>query len=100
VRLPKSQQLEWANREGRYANPATGEGPPHGPSPSLPAQGEQRRSSFFNKSRDIPDKGLVTKYGVNVHPPADRPWGIRDFVIIDPTGVLWRIGQNIDDANA
>jgi len=25
----------------------------------------------------------------------DRPWGMRDFVIIDPTGVLWRIGQNI-----
>jgi hypothetical protein len=22
--------------------------------------------------------------------------GIRDFVIVDPTGVLWRIGQNID----
>jgi hypothetical protein len=22
-------------------------------------------------------------------------WGIRDFVIIDPTRVLWRIGQNI-----
>jgi catechol 2,3-dioxygenase-like lactoylglutathione lyase family enzyme len=50
--------------------------------------------------RHVQDKGLVTKYGVNVHPPADRPWGIRDFVIIDPTGVLWRIGQNIDDANA
>jgi len=21
--------------------------------------------------------------------------GMRDFVIIDPTGVLWRVGQNI-----
>jgi uncharacterized glyoxalase superfamily protein PhnB len=28
-------------------------------------------------------------------PPADRPWGMRDFVIVDPTGVLWRIAQNI-----
>jgi catechol 2,3-dioxygenase-like lactoylglutathione lyase family enzyme len=24
--------------------------------------------------RHVQDKGLVTKYGVNVHPPADRPW--------------------------
>jgi catechol 2,3-dioxygenase-like lactoylglutathione lyase family enzyme len=40
-------------------------------------------------------QGLVAKYNVRVEPPADRPWGIRDFVIIDPTGVLWRIGQNI-----
>jgi len=44
-------------------------------------------------------QGLVAKYGVYVEPPADRPWGIRDFVIIDPTGVLWRIGQNIAEAH-
>jgi catechol 2,3-dioxygenase-like lactoylglutathione lyase family enzyme len=41
-------------------------------------------------------RGLAAKYGVRAEPPADRPWGIRDFVIIDPTGVLWRIGQNIE----
>jgi hypothetical protein len=28
--------------------------------------------------------------------PADKAWGIRNFVIIDPTGFLWRIGQNGD----
>ena len=38
---------------------------------------------------------LAAKYGVEVEPPADRSWGIRDFVVVDPTGVLWRIGQNI-----
>jgi len=27
--------------------------------------------------------------------PVDQPWGIRDFVLTDPTGVLWRIGQVI-----
>jgi catechol 2,3-dioxygenase-like lactoylglutathione lyase family enzyme len=43
------------------------------------------------------DQGLAAKYGVRVEPPADRPWGMRDFVIIDPTGVLWRIGQNIEN---
>ena len=41
-------------------------------------------------------QGLIDKYGVWAEPPADRSWGIRDFVIVDPTGVLWRIGQNID----
>ena len=41
---------------------------------------------------------LAQKYGVKTEPPADRPWGIRDFVIVDPTGVLWRIGQNLPKA--
>ena len=39
--------------------------------------------------------GIASKYGTKTEPPQDRPWGIRDFVIVDPTGVLWRIGQNI-----
>jgi catechol 2,3-dioxygenase-like lactoylglutathione lyase family enzyme len=47
----------------------------------------------------VQDQGLVAKYGASVEPPADRSWGIRDFVIIDPTGVLWRIGQNIADVD-
>lgn len=38
---------------------------------------------------------LAAGYGVTIEPPADRPWGMRDFVVVDPTGVLWRIGQNI-----
>ena len=38
---------------------------------------------------------IAERYGVMTQPPEDRPWGIRDFVIVDPTGVLWRIGQNI-----
>jgi uncharacterized glyoxalase superfamily protein PhnB len=41
---------------------------------------------------------LSAKYGVKTEPPADRPWGMRDFVIVDPTSVLWRIGQNLDKA--
>jgi catechol 2,3-dioxygenase-like lactoylglutathione lyase family enzyme len=45
--------------------------------------------------RHVDTLGLAAKYGVKVEPAADRPWGLRDFVIVDPTGVLWRIGQNI-----
>jgi len=46
----------------------------------------------------VSSKQLDTKYGVRVSPPADRPWGIRDFIVDDPTGVLWRIGQSIESA--
>jgi hypothetical protein len=40
-------------------------------------------------------RGIVAKYGVFAEPPEDRSWGLRDFPIANPTGVLWRIGQNI-----
>lgn len=39
--------------------------------------------------------GVVTEFSVRASPPDDRPWGIRDFTLIDPTGVLWRIGHVI-----
>ena len=39
--------------------------------------------------------GIPAKYGVMTEPPSDKPWGMRDFAIADPTGVLWRIGQNL-----
>ncbi len=39
--------------------------------------------------------GVVSQFGVHIARPEDRPWGIRDFTLADPTGVLWRIGQNI-----
>ena len=45
--------------------------------------------------RHVLRQDLVAKYGVHAEPPADRSWGIRDFVIMDPTGVTWRVGQNI-----
>lgn len=46
--------------------------------------------------RHVEAKQLAQNYAVRVTPPEDRPWGIRDFAIDDPTGVLWRIGQNIE----
>jgi len=27
---------------------------------------------------------------------ASFPWRMRDFCLTDPTGVLWRIGQNVN----
>jgi catechol 2,3-dioxygenase-like lactoylglutathione lyase family enzyme len=43
----------------------------------------------------VQDQGIVAKYGVMIEPVSDKPWGLRDFAISDPSSVLWRIGQNI-----
>ena len=39
--------------------------------------------------------GVVERFGARVGSPENRPWGLRYFTLIDPAGVLWRIGQNI-----
>lgn len=43
----------------------------------------------------IQDKKIVDKYGVRAEPPEDRPWKLRDFILVDPSGVLWRIAQEM-----
>lgn len=37
---------------------------------------------------------VALKYGVQVGPIESQPWRMRDFCLFDPSGVLWRIGQN------
>ena len=44
---------------------------------------------------DIQEKKIVEKYGVRAEPPEDRPWQLRDLTLVDPSGVLWRIAQEI-----
>ena len=39
---------------------------------------------------------VVSKYGVTITPIEVQPWRMRDFCLFDPSGVLWRIGQNVD----
>jgi uncharacterized glyoxalase superfamily protein PhnB len=43
--------------------------------------------------------GVVERFGAKLGQPEDRPWAMRDFTLIDPSGVLWRIGQNIPRAS-
>lgn len=38
---------------------------------------------------------IAGRYGVRTVPPQDQPWRQRDFVLTDPSGVLWRIAQNM-----
>jgi hypothetical protein len=44
----------------------------------------------------IQAKQISQKYGVTIGPPEDRDWKMRDFTLFDPSGVLWRIAQDID----
>ena len=40
--------------------------------------------------------GVVDRYGVTLSAIETQPWRMRDFCLTDPSGVLWRIGQNVD----
>lgn len=39
--------------------------------------------------------GVAERFGVAVGEPQDQPWAMRDFTLFDPSGVLWRIAQNL-----
>jgi len=41
--------------------------------------------------------GVAAKYKVKVTKIELQPWRMRDFCLVDPSGVLWRIGQNVDE---
>lgn len=43
---------------------------------------------------------LGERFGVRLIAPQDQPWGMRDCMLFDPSGVLWRIAQNTDRAPA
>lgn len=47
--------------------------------------------------RHVEAKGIASRYNVKAEAPEDRPCGLRDFILVDPTGVLWRIGQDISE---
>jgi uncharacterized glyoxalase superfamily protein PhnB len=40
-------------------------------------------------------KAVAAQFEVEVGEPRDQPWAMRDFTLFDPSGVLWRIAQNI-----
>jgi hypothetical protein len=48
---------------------------------------------------DIQARKIFEKYEMQVAPPEDRAWKMRDFVLTDPSGVLWRIAQEIAGGN-
>lgn len=44
----------------------------------------------------IDQSGVVSRYNLKLWPIELQPWGMKDFCLTDPAGVLWRIGQNVD----
>ena len=44
----------------------------------------------------IADARIAQRYGVTVTNIEVQPWRMRDFCVHDPSGVVWRIGQNVD----
>lgn len=42
----------------------------------------------------VNESGVAAKYGVKLSAVESQPWRMRDFCLTDPSGVLWRIGQN------
>ena len=44
----------------------------------------------------VHESGVIGKYVVTVSNMESQPWRMRDFCLTDPSGVLWRIGQNTE----
>ncbi len=42
----------------------------------------------------IIDKLSSSGLAFSITPISEQPWGMRDFCLTDPSGVLWRIGEN------
>ncbi|NQY26776.1 MAG: VOC family protein [Piscirickettsiaceae bacterium] len=45
--------------------------------------------------KSIKASGVEEKYSIKVSAITEQPWGMLDFVVYDPSGVLWRFGQNV-----
>ena len=46
--------------------------------------------------RHITESGIAEKYKVKIGLVELQPWRMRDFILFDPSGVLWRIAQNVN----
>lgn len=44
----------------------------------------------------VQGSGVTSMDGVRMTDMVDQPWRMRDFCLYDPSGVVWRIGQNTD----
>ncbi len=44
----------------------------------------------------LADADIVGRYGVRMGPVELQPWRMRDFELFDPSGVHWRIAQNVN----
>lgn len=45
--------------------------------------------------RHVRESGVIEHFQTRVGEIADPPWDMRDFTLVDPACVLWRIGHNL-----
>jgi len=45
----------------------------------------------------IQKTGIKEKYQILLKPPHNYPWGMREIHLVDPTGVFWHFGKNLED---
>ncbi len=45
--------------------------------------------------QQIVDAKLVEEFAVKLTEPVEQPWGMLEFCVTDPSGVLWRIAENM-----
>jgi uncharacterized glyoxalase superfamily protein PhnB len=46
--------------------------------------------------KHIQNSGVIERFKITVKPPQDYPWGMREIHLLDPAGVFWHFGQDID----
>ena len=46
----------------------------------------------------ILNKNITARFNVQTTQPEIQPWAMVDFTLTDPSGVVWRISQNIGDS--
>ncbi|WP_070969604.1 VOC family protein [Vibrio sonorensis] len=46
--------------------------------------------AWFNKIKEL---NLEQEYSTSVTDISEQRWGMLEFCLVDPSGVLWRIGQ-------
>ena len=87
----------WSRHEGDYAVLAREDQEMHF---FLMAQLVPSESFFGCYWRVTDVQALYDEYAAigmpNLHPIEEKPWGMREFALIDPHGNLIRIGQEID----
>lgn len=44
----------------------------------------------------VQERDVVQKYGVRVTEIENQPWRMKDFCLYDSSGIVWRIGQNVE----
>jgi uncharacterized glyoxalase superfamily protein PhnB len=45
----------------------------------------------------IQKTGISKKYNIVLKPPEDYPWGMREIHMLDPAGVFWHFGTELEN---